>query len=168
MISITGLNRRYRVIYLTVTLKANADVLKLSQDKFLEGFEHIKSVPGLIYAATYEPYPVSLLEVGAGCNSLGIQPNEPLVLFLLYTSWNNHEDDKNVIRVNKQVLEEIQKGAEAAGQLHQYTYMNYAFPDQDPISSYGATVKEHLNTVSREYDPNGYFQKAVSGGFKLS
>jgi hypothetical protein len=156
------------VIYLTATLKADVDVLKMSQDKFLMGFEGIKSVPGLIYAATYEPYPASLLEIGAGRNSLGIQPDEPLVLLLLYASWSNDEDDENVVKVNKQVLEEIKNDAEITGQLHPYTYMNYAFPGQDPITSYGSVVKEDLIKVSSKYDPKGFFQKSVSGGFKLS
>jgi hypothetical protein len=65
-------------------------------------------------------------------------------------------------------LEEVKKWGEAAGQLHPYTYMNYAFPDEDCISSYESTVKEELDTVSRKYDPMDFFQKAVSGVFKLS
>jgi hypothetical protein len=157
------------VIYLTATLKADAHVLKMSLDKFEKGFEEIKSVPGLIYAATYEPYPLTLLEAGSGRNSLGLSTESgPLVLFLLYTSWSNDEDDENVVELNKKVLHEIKKGAEDIGHLVPYTYMNYAFPGQDPISSYGPEIKGELQAVSNKYDPNGFFQNTVRGGFKLS
>ena len=160
-------NIKRRVIYLTTTLKANADVLKMTLDQFNKGFEPIKSVSGLIYAATYEPYPVSLLKAGTG-NSLGLDAkNGPLVCFLLYASWSNREDDDIVIKANKEVLDSIIKEAEAMGQLSPYTYMNYAFPDQDPISSYGPEIKKQLQEVSQKYDPEAFFQKAVSGGFKL-
>ncbi|KAJ4368374.1 hypothetical protein N0V83_006731 [Neocucurbitaria cava] len=156
-----------RVIYLTTTLKANAEVLKMTLEKFNKGFEPIKSVAGLIYAATYEPYPVSLLKASTG-NSLGLDANDgPLVLFLLYTSWSDTKDDDAVIKANKEVLGDIKKEAEAMGQLSPYTYMNYSFPGQDPISSYGPEIKKQLQAVSQKYDPEGFFQKAVSGGFKL-
>lgn len=152
---------------MTTTLKANGDALKMTLDKFQKAFENIKSIPGLVYAATYEPYPVSLLHAGAG-NSLGLDPNDgPLVLFLLYASWSNIEDDNKVVEENKKVLNDIIKEAEDMGQSSPYRYMNYAFPHQDPISSYGPEIKKQLQAVSQKYDPEGFFQKAVSGGFKL-
>lgn len=140
----------------------------MTLEKFNQGFQPIKSVAGLIYAATYEPYPISLLEAGAGKNSLGLDAsNGPLVLFLLYASWSNTDDDDLVIKANKDVIDNITKEAEAMGLLSPYQYMNYAFPDQDPISSYGPEIKKELQIVSRKYDPSSFFQKAVSGGFKL-
>jgi hypothetical protein len=139
----------------------------MTLDQFNKGFESIKSVAGLIYAATYEPYPVSMLEAGKE-NSLGLDPKEgPLVLFLLYTSWSNNVDDEVVMRANKEVLGNIEKEAKGMGQLSPYKYMNYAYPGQDPISSYGPEIKQKLQAVSQKYDPAGFFQKAVSGGFKL-
>jgi hypothetical protein len=38
---------------------------------------------------------------------------------------------------------------------------------QDPIDSYGVTVKKELQEVSKKYDPTGMFQKQVPGGVKL-
>lgn len=141
----------------------------MTLDKFYEGYEDLKSAAGLVFAATYKPYPVSLLEVGAGQNSLGLNGEDgPLVLFLLYSSWTDPKDDDMIVRVNKKVMEDIQKEAKAMGQLSPYVYMNYAFPGQDPVSSYGAVIKKELLAVSEKYDSKGFFQTAVSGGFKLS
>jgi hypothetical protein len=151
---------------MTTTLKADAGILRRSLDEFYKAFEKIKDVSGLVYAATYEPYPVSLL--GAGRNILGIDQNDgPLVLLLLYASWNEDNDDERVIHETKAHLGAIVEAAKETGKGSPYIYMNYAYPDQDPISSYGAEQKVHLQEVSKKYDPDGFFQKAFPGGFKL-
>jgi hypothetical protein len=151
---------------MTTTLKADAGILRRSLDEFYTAYEKIKDVPGLVYAATYEPYPVSLL--AAGRNSLGIDPDDgPLVLVLLYASWKEDADDERVIRETKAHLGAVVEAAKEAGKGHKYVYMNYAYPDQDPISSYGVEQKRTLQEVSKKYDPEGFFQKAFPGGFKL-
>ncbi|KAH7088172.1 hypothetical protein FB567DRAFT_620472 [Paraphoma chrysanthemicola] len=158
-----------RVIYLTTTLKASPAVLHSSLDNFYTGYEALKSAAGLVFAATYEPYPTSLLTNGAGHNSLGINPEDgPLVLFLLYVSWTYPKDDDMIVQASKDTLERIQRAAREMGQGHMYVYMNYAFPRQDPVASYGDEVRRELQAVSEKYDPMGFFQRAVSGGFKLS
>jgi hypothetical protein len=48
-----------------------------------------------------------------------------------------------------------------------FTYLNYAASWQDPIGGYGEATVEQLRRVAREYDPNGFFQKVVMGGFKV-
>jgi hypothetical protein len=48
-----------------------------------------------------------------------------------------------------------------------FRYLNYANPLQDPIGSYGADNVALLKQVSSAYDRVGFFQKRVSGGFKL-
>jgi hypothetical protein len=155
-----------RVVYMTTTLKADAGILRTSLDEFYKAFEKIKDVAGLVYAATYEPYPVSLLE--AGNNSLGMGTNDgPLVLLLLYASWSDAKDDDRVIGETKANLKAIVEAAKETGKGSPYIYMNYAYTDQDPVSSYGVEAKRMLQEVSKKYDPDGYFQKAIPGGFKL-
>lgn len=50
----------------------------------------------------------------------------------------------------------------------QWRYLNYVNPSQDPFSSYGAENVQFLKNVSLQYDPTGFFQHRVSGGFKIS
>ena len=45
--------------------------------------------------------------------------------------------------------------------------MNYAWRGQMVIDGYGEDNKRFLKEVSEKYDPDGVFQKAVVGGFKL-
>jgi hypothetical protein len=46
--------------------------------------------------------------------------------------------------------------------------MNYAAAWQDPILSYGAVQVGKLQEAAAKYDPFGFFQEKVPGGFKLS
>lgn len=57
--------------------------------------------------------------------------------------------------------------AKELGVFHPYIYMNYAWKDQRVVDGYGQEMKKFLQDVSKKYDPDGLFQKAVPGGFKL-
>lgn len=90
-----------------------------------------------------------------------------MVLLLLYASWADARDDDRVINETKANLSAIVDAAKETDKGSSYIYMNYAYPDQDPISSYGVEQKSKLQEVSKTYDPEGFFQKAFPGGFKL-
>lgn len=47
-------------------------------------------------------------------------------------------------------------------------YMNYADATQDPLGSYGERNVHFMKSVARRYDPEGFCQSAVPGGFKTS
>ncbi|RDW73465.1 putative FAD binding-containing protein [Coleophoma cylindrospora] len=61
----------------------------------------------------------------------------------------------------------IEAYAKATNQYTPWIYLNYANPSQDPIGSYGVANVNLLKRASAKYDPKGFFQKRVSGGFKL-
>ncbi|KEY71696.1 hypothetical protein S7711_02927 [Stachybotrys chartarum IBT 7711] len=63
---------------------------------------------------------------------------------------------------------ELEAYAISIGANTQWRYMNYVNPAQDPISSYGAENVAFIRDVANEYDPTGFFQTRVSGGFKIS
>lgn len=48
-----------------------------------------------------------------------------------------------------------------------FLYLNDAGMDQKPIDSYGHENVQRLKKISRQYDPDGVFQKLANGGFKL-
>ncbi|KAH8659921.1 FAD binding domain-containing protein [Xylariales sp. PMI_506] len=49
-----------------------------------------------------------------------------------------------------------------------WRYHNYVNPEQDPLSSYGAQNVAYIKQVAETYDPQGFFQHHVRGGFKIS
>ncbi|KAK6950639.1 hypothetical protein Daesc_007163 [Daldinia eschscholtzii] len=83
-------------------------------------------------------------------------------------SWDNSKDDQTVFDVSKEALDVIDQEAQSKSVSASYRYLNYASTYQDPISSYGPDSNAHLQAVSEKYDPEGFFQTAGVGPFKLS
>ena len=101
-------------------------------------------------------------------NALGLEGvDNPLVLCLLSVTWTMAQDDAIVNSVTQTLIESIDQATAAAGVFHRFKYLNYAAPFQDPITSYGPASKAQLRAVSKRYDPEGFFQVGVPGGFKL-
>lgn len=155
---------------MNITVKADVATLQAATDIYTEGLGPVKSIAGLTASFTLQPYPVSLMEQSeaTGGNSLGLKSSDgPLVSLLLLSYWQNRDDDDTVISFMKESLEKMKQDAASRQQLLPFVYMNYAWTHQDPINSYGSENKKKLQDASRKYDPEGLFQKACPGGFKL-
>ena len=152
---------------MNITVKADAETLVAASEIYKEVLEPVKGTENLMCSFTLQPYPVSLLEKSNG-NSLGLSPVQgPLVSVLLLSYWKNASDDDAILSMMRGGLARMKQEAEERGQLVPYVYANYASADQDPIRSYGADEKKALQDTSVKYDPEGLFQKACPGGFKL-
>jgi hypothetical protein len=57
--------------------------------------------------------------------------------------------------------------AEEEGVKQEFIYLNFAAWFQDPLRAFGKEQFEKLRKVSKKYDPKGFFQKQLVGGFKL-
>lgn len=101
-------------------------------------------------------------------NSLGLPANaNTLALCQLSLSWNNASDDALITGSVESLMAAIEKATKAAGVFNEFKYINYAASFQDPLDGYGAANKAKLLAASKKYDPLGFFQKGVPGGFKL-
>ncbi|PSR88506.1 hypothetical protein BD289DRAFT_460456 [Coniella lustricola] len=160
-----------RVIKMSTTVKADAGILEYVVSIFHSSLESLRGLENLLFSLSFEPLPVSLIEQAAakGGNATGLKASDgPLVIILLYTSWTNANDDKNVIEINKKALEAIDEKARSRNVAATYRYLNYAFPNQDVVGSYGPESKAHLQAASKKYDPEGFWQTAGVGPFKVS
>lgn len=163
-------HRYPRAIYMTTTVKADAETLKAGVDLYTAALEPVKPIEGLINSYTLQPYPVSCLKksLQLGGNSLGLHPKDgPLVNIALLGYWKNKSDDETVVGYMRTTIEAIKKMAGEKGTAVPYTFMNYRGTFQDPSGSYGEENKKKLQDVSKKYDPDGLFQKGVPGGWKL-
>ena len=88
-------------------------------------------------------------------------------VLLIAGLWPNSTANDLVEKKASQVVDDIAELAKSMGLLHEFQYLNYADPSQDPIGSYGLENVQRLHEASRKYDPHGVFQKQVPGGFKL-
>ncbi|KAJ1337171.1 prosolanapyrone-II oxidase [Microdochium nivale] len=64
--------------------------------------------------------------------------------------------------------EEIQAFAMSISRDSGWIYLNYAHGTQDPISGYGKANVDKIRAAAAKYDPTGFFQTRVPGGFKIS
>ncbi|KAF7531134.1 hypothetical protein G7054_g9189 [Neopestalotiopsis clavispora] len=159
-----------RSAYMNYHVKADVATLLAGGEIWKAALEPIKGCDGLICSYTLQPYARSLLEASArkGGNSLGLDPDMgSIVSIALLMYWNSKSEDEQVLGTFRRALEDMKKDAGSKGTLIDFTYMNYSANFQDPIGSYGAENKKHLQSVSRKFDPEGIFQKGVPGGWKL-
>ncbi|KAH8889145.1 FAD-binding domain-containing protein [Thozetella sp. PMI_491] len=92
-------------------------------------------------------------------------PHHNIVLMLLSFYWSNKSDSATVERAARDLTALMQQ---LVGDDEKFKYLNYAASWQDPFGSYGETTVEELKQVANMYDPEGFFQNVVSGGFKLN
>ncbi|KAK9799244.1 hypothetical protein SCARD494_02425 [Seiridium cardinale] len=159
-----------RSAYMNLHVKADVATLVAGGEIWKAALGPVKDCEGLICSYTLQPYARSQLEASAkkGGNSLGLDPGLGSIVsvaFLMY--WNLQSDDEKILGAFKDALEKMKKDASSRGQLIDFTFMNYSLNFQDPIGSYGAENKKHLQRVSEKFDPEGIFQKGVPGGWKL-
>ena len=155
---------------MSTTVKADTAIFEYTVKVYHAAFDRLEGVANLLFSMTFEPIPVSTMEnsISRGGNSMGLKPeNGPVVVVLFYTSWDSASDDELVYNVNRDALASIEKEAQSNDVSSSYRYLNYAFPHQDPFGSYGPEAKAELLRVSAKYDPDGFFQSAGAGPFKL-
>lgn len=156
---------------MNLTVKADPKTLQDAADIYQKHLEGAKTSDGLMCSFTLQPYAKSLLDkcTTNGGNVLGLDKFDgPLVSVLLLTFWKDRGDDETkILPFMRNALTEIQSMATDRETLVPFIYMNYAFSNQDPIQSYGQANVQKLQAASRKFDPDGLFQKAVPGGWKL-
>ena len=76
-------------------------------------------------------------------------------------------DEAIIEGATRKFIDSVNEYTKSVGQFKPFRYMNYAYPTQDVIGSYGRENGEYMRRVSREYDPAQVFQRLVPGGYKL-
>ena len=130
----------------------------------------VANVSGILWTLSLQPLPPPIIAKAKaqGGNSLGLDPSEgALVLCLLSASWSEASDDDIVHGAGKKLFDDIKQAAVFKGLFNKFEYLNYAASFQDPIAGFRQEIQKHLQAVSRKYDPTGFFQTTVPGGFKL-
>ena len=76
-------------------------------------------------------------------------------------------DDEAVAKGTRPIYNKQVAYLKQQGLYVPFKYLDYANISQDVIGGYGAAAKATLQATSRRYDPQGVFQKQISGGLKL-
>ncbi|KAI5857352.1 putative oxidoreductase [Durotheca rogersii] len=157
-----------RQLYVQVTHKATAPMIRATYDRWRESVPGVQDVPGIAFALSLEPLPPSIFARAAGGNALGLETrSESLVVSLLTVTWADAADDARVTAAARTLIDNIASDARRLGAYDPFVYLNYAAPWQKPVDSYGSKNVARLRKIQRAYDPTGFFTKNVPGGFKI-
>lgn len=118
----------------------------------------------------FQPLPKRYAQINAGGNVLGMDETltSNSILFLAEAFVNSPEAEALLQTKIAIINAEIEAYAQSIDADTQWLYLNYVNPSQDPLSSYGAKNVAFIKDVAAQYDPTGFFQTRVSGGFKIS
>lgn len=160
-----------RQIFATTSFHLTVAHLQNVYEIFKSAAASVEDVKGMRWTLTYwRLHPsITAKSVAYGGNSTGLDTSQgSLVLCILTYSWEDKSDDVRMDETAKRFIEEVDKSSKSAGLFNRYKYVNYSAGYQDPISGYGDEIKSSLQAVSKKYDPEGFFQTGVPGGFKIS
>ena len=85
-----------------------------------------------------------------------------------YLSFKGEEQDDLFNGQARWLRAQLREVAQRNRALSKWLYLDYADVDQNPLSSYGAPNVQLMQDVAKKYDPKGYMQTLVPGGFKIS
>ncbi|KIL84642.1 fad binding domain-containing protein [Fusarium avenaceum] len=110
--------------------------------------------------------------VEKGGNMLGLEHdtrNKILLVFgVTLTGSNSEELYPRVYQIVAATNKRIEDFAERVGSLSKLRYLPYSDPRQNVLESYGEANVKHIKETANKYDPDGFFQEMVPGGFKIS
>lgn len=147
---------------MTYTFKSgNASIYAQLFKTVIDAAETVSDVDGLLVDFFMQPLPVT-----NGTNSLGLSPNvTDRVVVDINFGYDNAADDDTIAAALQGLFNQQKQIVVDAGLFVNFTYLNYAGANQDPIKTYGDLAT--LQAVSKKYDPAGFFQTAVPGPWKL-
>jgi hypothetical protein len=155
--------------FASITIKNDPATISVAHAAYLDAISSIRNsnVKDLVWTLILQPLLPDWIRKG-DANPLGLQDcTEPLVIIGFTANWPEKRDDDFVQSTMRRVVERIETFAEANGTSHPFRYLNYCAEWQKPFEGYGADNCQFLSAVSREYDPDGLFQRGCVGGFKL-
>lgn len=158
---LTTLSRVFQLVYSFSNTEASiySELIQLWES----GITALSNVQGLDVQLLIQPQPVT-----NGTNSLGLPAGkQDIVLGALTAAYDLSNDTALVRETIRMIYDQQLALLKQQGVYLDFQYLNYADPSQDPIGSYGAANVAALQATSEKYDPDGFFQTGVPGGFKL-
>ncbi|KAK1709952.1 FAD binding domain-containing protein [Colletotrichum lupini] len=157
----------------SLSLQATAEIMNKAAEVFVALTQEFDatSVPVSVNFV-FQPLPKNLAAVTPGNNILGFDENLPSDSILFEARGTLAATDAEyggvVESMMGRAIEELRAYSASFEGHSTFLYMNYANPEQDVIGSYGAENVQFLKDAAAKYDPNGFFQYRVSGGWKVS
>lgn len=157
--------------FFTTGFRVDVQLMLEIHDLWLTAIESIQSTPGLVVSLVFHPVTkdIILQSLKRPHNSLGMRVSDgPFVICLLNTVHANPSSDEIVSTTILRLIRHIEELAMKKHLSSRYRFLNYGYKGQKILQGYGPESLSRLKAASHKYDPTGFFQTAVPGGFKIS
>ncbi|KAM5347257.1 hypothetical protein ACJ41O_010262 [Fusarium nematophilum] len=157
----------------TLSLQATTDIMNKAADLFTTLTQELRDadIPVSVNFV-FQPLPKKPASVTPGNNILGLDKNLPADSILFEARGTLAASDASyegrVRSKMAQAIEELRAYSASQDGHSEYLYMNYANPEQDVIGSYGSKNAKFLKKTASKYDPTGFFQYRIPGGWKVN
>lgn len=161
-----------------ITVVNEARVLKYIVSQYSRFVQDItKAVDTRNFSTIFDLQPLSTNAVAYGAhkggNMLGLDGcsrSRILAAFgaILFEGQHSKEDVARIYELAAAANQRVKAYASSIGALDPFVYLAYADASQDPLGTYGANNTGYIRRVAHKYDPHGFFQHRVPGGFKIS
>ncbi|KAF2721408.1 FAD binding domain-containing protein [Polychaeton citri CBS 116435] len=121
----------------------------------------------------FQPLPSYFAEIGArnGGNMLGLErDSRNKFMFVAGVTLLTSKGEEQYPRVHQKLsamITRVEAFSKSVGSNEEFVYLNYAHANENPLGSYGKASVDHIRKVAHKYDPHGFMQKRVPGGFKI-
>ncbi|KAH8671557.1 FAD binding domain-containing protein [Xylariales sp. PMI_506] len=164
----SGLRNVWFTLSFANTLNMTAKATEIFENLVAELETEITGSVELIFL--FQPLPTLFASKNPGGNVLGMDTSLQSNAILWQGEVFLDTDEYEQLLADKlaAATAELEAYAIATGQDTPFLYLNYAYPTQNPIASYGAKNVALLKEISGKYDASQFFQNRVTGGFKLT
>ncbi|KAI8302852.1 Bifunctional solanapyrone synthase [Colletotrichum sp. SAR11_59] len=153
--------------------------IQLISEIFEEAVRSIQAqVPASTFASTevyFQPlgrdFIVASQNNGEGGGPLSLDESQgTYIVYAIALTWVDSQYDDVISAWIEKTVQTIDSATAEAGLHHPFRYMgdSAAFQVAEFFDGYPQGVAERLDNVALKYDPDGFFQKNMPGGFKLS
>lgn len=140
-------------------------------EKYLAHLQTVVPPSDLVTQCLFQPLPKHFSQISAsqGGNILGLdQISENALLWLYTVTSKTPEHEPFLLETAKRFKDELKEYSEGIGAGIDWIYVNYADPSQDALGSYGEENVRFLRETAKKFDPEGFLQKRMRSGFKIS
>lgn len=172
----------FRNIWYTLLLPNSADVMKHAVMAHEFAVSQLKTTmsadSGFNTLCMFQPINHMIAQHGAdkGGNVLGLdeallskgpEKDADAIMFLATLAVQGAGNEANALPIMQNWTDSVAAYAEASGTSYGWHYLNYAYPNQDPLGSAGEEAIAKMKAASAKYDPDGVFQQLRTSGFKI-
>ena len=156
-------------IMISTTYYLDLPLLNQTYDLWRRSYDAVQTFAGIMWSISFQLITPTVISrspfLQQAIPTLSANHNHPIVVAQLCGTWKELKDTAAIEAVGKQLIHDIDVAAKADDKQTGYIYLNYSHAGQNVFGE--GKRKQWLQEMSRKYDPEGIFQRCVTGGIKL-